>query len=340
MSISLDHWRALASWLLVGDRPQFRQKVDKDLGFPAKGSGAGAAQRAERNEGMRALLAEFASVDGLAEALDAARHLPPPRYADEAWSVVSALLDILPRIAAQLAVVFRDTGAIDFTQGTLGALDALGDEDAPSDLLLKLDLRIDHLLIDEFQDTSYAQNVLLHRLTAGWEQGDGRTLFAVGDPMQSIYRFREAEVRIFVEAQERRRVAGVPVESLVLARNFRSHAGLVTWVNAVFPQVLGNRNDAWRSAVAFTSAISDRPAPAETTATLDVLADDATEAQCVVERIRTALHRRKPFHCGAGSCARASRTNSSLRCATPTSSTLRSSSTRSPSDRPSWTSFP
>mgnify|MGYP003693703703 CR=1 FL=1 len=159
-----------------------------------------------------------------------------------------------PSLAARLTLVFRDAGSLDFTQGMLGALDALGTEETPSDLLLALDLRIDHLLIDEFQDTSFTQLELLRRLTAGWQQGDGRTLFAVGDPMQSIYRFREAEVRIFVDAQAQREIAGVPVECLVLARNFRSHAGIVTWVNDVFHQVLGSRSDPWRGMVAYAPA--------------------------------------------------------------------------------------
>ena len=42
-------------------------------------------------------------------------------------------------------------------------------------------------------------------LTVGWEEGDGRTLFVVGDPMQSIYRFRDAEVGLFLRA----RAAGI-----------------------------------------------------------------------------------------------------------------------------------
>ncbi len=286
---ALDDWQALASWLLVASAPQFRQKVNKLDGFPPRDSGPNAAIRVAHNDAMEAILAELAAVPGLAEALDAARHLPPARYSDDAWSVVSALLDLLPSLAARLTLVFRDTGSLDFTQGMLGALDALGTEDAPSDLLLSLDLRIDHLLIDEFQDTSFTQLELLRRLTAGWEQGDGRTLFAVGDPMQSIYRFREAEVRIFVEAQAQREVAGVPVECLVLARNFRSHAGIVTWVNDVFPQVLGSRSDPWRGMVAYAPAIAEAPAPPGAAVTLDILADDGAEADRVVDHVRLAL---------------------------------------------------
>ena len=286
---ALDDWRALASWLLVAGAPQFRQTVNRLDGFPPKDTGPGAVDRMAHVAAMEAILAELAAVPGLSEALDAARHLPPARYSDDAWSVISALLDLLPSLAARLTLVFRDTGSLDFTQGMLGALEALGTEDTPSDLLLSLDMRIDHLLIDEFQDTSFTQLGLLRRLTAGWERGDGRTLFAVGDPMQSIYRFREAEVRIFVEAQAQREVAGVPVECLVLARNFRSHAGLVTWVNDVFPRVLGSRSDPWRGVVAHAPAIALAPAPSDAAATLDILADDVAEADRVVDHVRAAL---------------------------------------------------
>src|SRR5439155_416445 len=78
---------------------------------------------------------------------------------------------------------------------------ALGSVDDPSDLLLSLDQKISHVLVDEFQDTSLSQFELLTKLTSGWQPGDGRTLFLVGDPMQSIYRFREAEVSLFLQAK-------------------------------------------------------------------------------------------------------------------------------------------
>jgi ATP-dependent exoDNAse (exonuclease V) beta subunit len=284
-----DAWRALAAWLLVANAPRFRVKLDRNDGFPAKGSGPGAAERAQHNAEMKSLIAELAARPGLADALDAVRRLPPPAYTDSAWDIVSALLDLLPRLVAHLELIFGDAGAVDFTQVTLAALKALGPADAPSDLLLKLDYRIEHLLIDEFQDTSFVQLDLIERLTAGWQQGDGRTLFAVGDPMQSVYRFREAEVRIIVEAQQRGRVGDVPVENLVLTRNFRSQAGLVLWVNRVFARVLGSQGDPWRGAVAFSPSTSDAPTVPGEAVTVEMHADAAAEVQCVVGHIRSAL---------------------------------------------------
>jgi ATP-dependent exoDNAse (exonuclease V) beta subunit len=155
--------------------------------------------------------------------------------------------------------------------------------------LLRLDLAVDHVLVDEFQDTSFAHLELLRRLMAGWTEGDGRTIFAVGDPMQSIYRFRGAEVRAFVDAQEAGAIEGVAVEPLTLRRNFRSQAGLVAWANATFPGVLGGSNDAWGGRVAFAEAVPARDAIDAEPCTMDFAEDAADEARRVVAHVRDAL---------------------------------------------------
>ena len=89
-----------------------------------------------------------------------------------------------------------------------------------------MDSRIEHLLVDEFQDTSRAQFELLEQLTGGWQPDDGRTLFLVGDPMQSIYRFRQAEVGLFGEAEEKG-IGGLPMARLQLRLNRRSRPAIV-----------------------------------------------------------------------------------------------------------------
>ncbi len=290
---ALAQWQALAQWLLLKGNAQFRRQLDKNAGFPAKGTGPGAAARGERNDAMRTLLADLEALPDFASTLDAARHLPPARYADGTWALIDALAELLPRVAAHLHIAFADAGTIDFVEAQIAARDALGSAEAPSDLLLRLDFTIDHLLIDEFQDTSFAQLELIELLTAGWEPSDGRTLFAVGDPMQSIYRFREAEVRLFVEAQQRRMIGNVPVEPIVLSRNFRSHDGLVQWVNATFAGVLGAINDPWRGVVAFAPAIANEPAQEGPAVTFDALQGRAAEAQAVVRRVEMALSTEK-----------------------------------------------
>lgn len=285
------HWRALAQWLLRADKAQFRKSVNRNEGFPAKGkpSEFGHAERDARKRAMETLLLDLGDVQGLASALDQARGLPSPTYDEGAWRFIEALLDVLPRAAARLRVVFAQSGRIDYTEGTLIAVDALGDADAPSELLLALDVRIEHLLIDEFQDTSPAQNQLITLMTSGWSAGDGRTLLLVGDPMQSIYRFREADVELFIAAQQNRSHGCVPLEVLTLARNFRSQAGLVDWVNATFKDVMRATPMPSALEVGFRPAMAVHEAIASPAATFDASPDDAAEAAQVVARVRAAL---------------------------------------------------
>ncbi len=120
-------------------------------------------------------------------------------------------------------------------------------------------LRVSHLLVDEFQDTSPEQLELVQALTSGWEQGESRSLFLVGDPMQSIYLFRDSEVGLFLQT----RAAGVgqiPLEALQLTRNFRSQAGLVGWVNRVFARIFPRVENLRSSAVTFLPSEAARAA--------------------------------------------------------------------------------
>jgi len=285
-----DHvaWLALADWLLT-KAGTFVKAVQSSHGFPAAGSGAGASERTRRKAAFVAWLAEAAATPALAAIWHRLRSLPPIAYGDDAWAFVVAAMRILPAAAEALAAVFAARGQSDFTEATLRALNALGTSDAPSDLLLAVDYRLSHLLVDEFQDTSRAQLALIGRLCEGWEPGDGRTLFAVGDPMQSIYRFRQAEVRLFIEAQALREVAGIPVDVVELTRNFRSQQSIVAWVNRVFAHVLPRESDAGRGEAGYRASYADASTGNDVAPTLDVARTRAEEAEQVVARVNEAL---------------------------------------------------
>ncbi len=282
-----DAWCALADWLLTSTGTFIRAPGVRQ-GFPRRGSGAGAAGRAERKAAFVQWLVDASSVPGLADALHRVRLMPPARFGDDAWAFVAAAMHVLPRAAEDLARVFAAHGQADFAEATLRALAALGTSDDPTDLLLAIDYRLAHLLVDEFQDTSLAQVALIGRLTEGWEPTDGRTLFAVGDPMQSIYRFRQADVRIFITAQAEGRIAGVPVGVLELARNFRSQREIVAWVNDVFEGVLPPVSDAARGEAGYRRAYADPDKPVDIAPTLDLSPTRDAEAASVVARIREA----------------------------------------------------
>jgi ATP-dependent exoDNAse (exonuclease V) beta subunit len=198
----------------------------------------------------------------LREALAALPGLPSPRYSDAQWEALEAITRVLPLAAAELKLVFAAHGRADFVEIAHGASAALGRADAPTDLLLSLDYRIHHILVDEFQDTSFTQFELLEKLAAGWQQGDGRTLFLVGDPMQSIYRFREAEVGLFLRARHGG-IGTVHLEPLTLSVNFRSQADIVDWVNRAFGEIMPRAEDIGAGAVPYTRCEPENPAEAD-----------------------------------------------------------------------------
>lgn len=280
-----DAWCALADWLLTKNGTFLRAATMKQ-GFPAQGSGAEARQRAQRKADFGQWLLDAAAVPGLADAWHRVRELPPTRFADAAWAFVVAAMKVLPRAAQALDGVFRARGQADFAEATLRALMALGAPDDPSDLLLAIDYRLSHLLIDEFQDTSNAQLALIGRLTEGWQPGDGRTLFAVGDPMQSVYRFRQADVALFLNAQARCEVANVPVGVVDLTRNFRSQREIVGWVNDVFRSVLPAVSDPSRGEAAYCPAHADPERGVDIAPTLELVGSREAEAEAIVQRIR------------------------------------------------------
>jgi ATP-dependent helicase/nuclease subunit A len=239
-TVDLARWRCAARLLLTGEG-EFRKRLTKNEGFPPqcpdKSPMLDLLQEFDRNPNVRATLAEI-------------RSLPEAAYSDEQWGRVREVAQVLVLAAAELDQVFREQGTADFPAVSLAALRALGSAEAPTDLGLRLDYRLQHILVDEFQDTSSAQLELVRLLTAGWQSGDGRSVFCVGDPMQSIYGFRQAEVRAFLELAEDG-IGELRFDVQRLRVNFRSAKPLVEWINACFSRVLPRVDDRDRGAIAF-----------------------------------------------------------------------------------------
>jgi ATP-dependent exoDNAse (exonuclease V) beta subunit len=245
-STEISRWQGLAE-LLLTQTGQFRKKVDKRQGFPPGDDGQKSA--------LHALLKDLAEQEELAELLDGVRSLPPMHYSAEQWSVLIALFRLLPLAVTELKRLFAELGLADHVEIALTAGAALGTAQEPGDVALLLDYQVRHVLVDEMQDTSSAQYRMLEALTGGWEQGDGRTLFCVGDPMQSIYRFRNAEVGQFLLAKKHG-IGNVKLTSLVLRRNFRSGGFLVDWFNTVFPEIFARDDDPLSGAVSYSESVS------------------------------------------------------------------------------------
>lgn len=194
------------------------------------------------------------------DSLICTKSLPPPHYAEEQWRVLQALFTLLPLLVAHLQLVFREQDQVDFTAISQEAVLALGEDEQPTDLALYLDNAISHFLIDEFQDTSIQQFQLISKLVRGWQPNDNRTLFVVGDPMQSIYRFRQAEVGLFLKAQQEG-IGSVQLTPLELSCNFRSTPALINWVNSQFKLIFPQSEDIELGAVSFHPAIASEEPP-------------------------------------------------------------------------------
>lgn len=174
---------------------------------------------------------------GLADALENCRQLPPETLAGDDRERLQNVSAALSLAAAELESIFVARRRIDFVGLMLRAMRGLRDDLGPTDLALYWDYRIRHILVDEFQDTSHGQFQFFNLLTEAWHSGDGNTLFAVGDPMQSIYRFRDADVSIFQRCCDQG-MPTVELEPIRLTANFRSDPALVTWSNTLFSRLL------------------------------------------------------------------------------------------------------
>ncbi len=243
---------AVASWsgiseLLLTQQGDFRKRINKNQGFPPGDNG--------QKNAFAEIVESLQAGQDFRDLLHQVRELPPVAYSDEQWSVLLALFRLLPLAVTELKRLFAERSVTDHIEVALSASDALGTSDAPGDVALLLDYQIRHLLVDEMQDTSSAQYRMIEALTGGWESDDDRTLYCVGDPMQSIYRFRNAEVGQFLLAKDSG-IGSIDLEMLTLRRNFRSGQVLVDWYNDVFPTVLPLRDNAQLSAVSYTAAIS------------------------------------------------------------------------------------
>ena len=180
------------------------------------------------------------------------QRLPEPRYTGDEWTRLQALLTVLPAAERELTAVFAERGQTDFVEVAQAAASVLEHGGSP--------VNAQHILVDEFQDTSVLQVELLRDLMSSWQPGDGRTIFLVGDPMQSIYSFRKAEVTLFERARdEKARLLPREVDPREITVNFRSQEGLVDWFNATFSRMMTASN-AVTAAVSYARANAVHPA--------------------------------------------------------------------------------
>ena len=234
----LSAWQKIANKLLTKDN-NWRSRLTYKEGFPPKAKfkelGIDDAQGKYILE-IKQIALDFLNNldktcwDQIKNILEYIKLIPDHTIDQIDLSAIQALTKILPTLAAHFKIVCTKSQQVDFNEVSIGALNSLGSEQSPTDLNLILDYQIKHLLVDEFQDTSLLQYSLIKNLTCEWEPNDGKTVFFVGDPMQSIYRFRQADVSLFMQVKKSG-IGEKHCEFLSLTSNFRTESNLINFIN-------------------------------------------------------------------------------------------------------------
>jgi ATP-dependent helicase/nuclease subunit A len=195
--------------------------------------------------------------------------------------------------------VLRKYGVLDFSEVLARTLLLLGQMDEFSRSRYKLEARYQHVLVDEFQDTSRAQWKLVELLVRSWSEGLGLsgsdrppTVFIVGDRKQSIYGFRDAEVAVLDQAaQFIEALRPIGQVRTAITRSFRSVREILAFANDLFAAVdkAPERSDAFRYTeddlfpVAAAEATEGEPL-----ALIGAVSDEA-QAEAVAEEIARLL---------------------------------------------------
>jgi ATP-dependent exoDNAse (exonuclease V) beta subunit len=277
----LDHWQAIVALLLTDEgEPRKDRGLTRRQGFPTTDKPLKECWIAWKDEAV--------ARPGALEALRRLTILPPAELGADEPAELAALARVMLLAGAQLKLVFREQGLVDHSEVAAIARQALGSAEEAGEDLLRHTLRVSHLLVDEFQDTSPEQLQLVRALTSGWEEGEARSLFLVGDPMQSIYLFRDSEVGLFLQVRGEG-IGGLRLDALQLTRNFRSQAQLVDWSNRSFAGIFPQAEDRRSSAVTFLPSMAARAAdarlPAEVSIWPQAGEDPRAEGQAIAAEI-------------------------------------------------------
>ncbi|MEB8388955.1 double-strand break repair helicase AddA [Rhodobacteraceae bacterium KMM 6894] len=188
------------------------------------------------------------ALGGTMDLIDAWQHrvqdARPKRIALEALHVSLALQNFAQVFLPAYAKAKQLRGWLDFDDLILRARQLLTRSDVAAWVLFRLDGGIDHILVDEAQDTSPVQWQVIDRLAQEFTSGQGarpdvrRTIFVVGDKKQSIYSFQGADPRAFDRMQQdfatRLEVTDTPLQTQKLEHSFRSSPAILEVVDATF----------------------------------------------------------------------------------------------------------
>ncbi len=241
----LGKWQIISELLITKSKSNWRKSVDVKMGFPP--------ELREEKIRFKEILEDLKSQFEFKELLINLDYLPSSSLPSQIKNSISDIIQVLKLSVAKLNIIFDQEKLQDFSEVNIQAINALDSRDKISDIALLLDYQINHILIDEFQDTSYSQFNLIERLIDGWQKGDGKTMFLVGDPMQSIYKFRESQVGIFINVA-RNGIGSHKIKPLKLKANFRSNKSIVETNNEIFSRIFPDKDDLIKGAIQYSSS--------------------------------------------------------------------------------------
>ncbi len=147
---------------------------------------------------------KIAGIDRVRQAQDLVERVLSARAQHDAWLHQRDMATLARVLLTCFTALKRERAWVDMNDLEFAAQRLLGDSELAGWMQQRLDARVRHLLIDEFQDT----NPLQWQALSGWlgayagvGSGEAPSVFLVGDPKQSIYRFRRAEPQVFKAAQ-------------------------------------------------------------------------------------------------------------------------------------------
>ncbi|MCK9376789.1 MAG: UvrD-helicase domain-containing protein [Syntrophobacterales bacterium] len=221
-------WQGISQVLLTASQGELRKRLSPKDGFP----------EGFNQKKWSALIQDLPGP--VARRLKQCRDLAPAGASPEEAAALQDLVILVGEALGVFEQLCAHRGALDFVALEAATLNLLSEDD-PTEIMLRLDWRLKHILVDEFQDTSQNQMHLLCRLMAGWQGAGGRTLMVVGDPKQSIYGWRQAKPRLFMESRQGLPCGAssrLPLTPMWLTTNFRATRTLIAWVNQVFEDTI------------------------------------------------------------------------------------------------------
>ena len=241
-SINYEFWFYIRDLILTKSGKQIRKKIDTSSGFPATNVGKEIKERL-----LKLIELKIHKFNILIDFFNVTHH----KNIVDIYPLITPFCLLLIDMVTRLNEKFKERRIIDFTQIMGNAVEALRDTHLP----LILDQNISHILVDEFQDTNESQLIFIELLTQNFAGNPEKSFFAVGDPMQSIYRFRKAEVEIFSRVQKNG-ISDLKLTSLFLKVNFRSNKNIIDWLNNSFSKAFPLIDDSDEGSVPYSSCES------------------------------------------------------------------------------------